>query len=1106
MAMSGALDERLEIQGRMISRNRLAARVAAALESGSAIITAGAGSGKTTTLEQALAGRSVAWVSCSDAERAPGTLLIRIMEAVAGAVPGASDALAERLAAGTVRVDVTATTRELITELSKLLVEPLVLVIDDAEHLDGADGSERLISELIRADVPLLHIAVASRRPLNLRVGKPRAAGSLAELDAGDLAFDAEECTALLGARSGLDPTPEQVESVMAATEGWPLGIALAATQIGRDREGAPALTSLSSTPDLSSYLAEELLGSLEPELREMAIDSSVPRVITPAVARALKLPKDYRSRIERSGFLVRGIDGGEAFTYHPLLREFLLERLRGLGDDPRLRRLHAAVAPAVADGGDPIGAIEHWLAAESWLDAVAGIEHQGPVLLRTSPELLTRWCEAMPDEVRELPTIRMLEGQLDWGAGQHDKAVAPLREAVEGHRAANDPEREWLARFFLAEAVFSTGPFEGILDLAEGWDAPGTPQTNMAAAGVAWYKVVALAALGRWDEVEAMKERLRGDRKAAERFKFLADLASLMIELAAGGAEDALTSLAATTRELELNDPQSRLAVSQSVTGLVNLDIGETDAALEGFERCRREAERLGLGFIARDAHLQRASLLARRGEVAEAERELERAGSRQGTGWRGVSRPTAEAFVASARGDRKEALAAAERAMSRVRPGLVCFRVWAALNMAIVFAENGAPDRAGAGIAEAMAALDELFPGELGCYHRARLLAARSWLEYEAGQREAAYETLRRCWNEAGENAKHVARAHWPQLKPVLGAALESEAIDPNEVLPALVAALPGAEALVEFTGHSHPAVRRAALSAALAADHPEVLSELPLLVEDSDEEVAAAAVAARDRLRRAAPPLRFGLLGRFRVTRSGREIPEDRWARPIDTRLVRFLAVHLDRPVPEDLIFEALWPELPASGARRSLQVAVSRVRKVLDLPGAETSTIESLDRSYRLALGERDSVDAEEFISVARAALAERGERRGDLLGGARSRWRGEPLPEDRYSDWATPYRERLLDDYISVLTALIDLHQHAGEHARSADVGRELVDLDPLNEEGHRALMTAYARTGRRGHALRQYLECRRALVDALGVEPAEETAGLQARILSGETV
>ena len=49
-------------------------------------------------------------------------------------------------------------------------------------------------------------------------------------------------------------------------------------------------------------------------------------------------------------------------------------------------------------------------------------------------------------------------------------------------------------------------------------------------------------------------------------------------------------------------------------------------------------------------------------------------------------------------------------------------------------------------------------------------------------------------------------------------------------------------------------------------------------------------------------------------------------------------------------------------------------------------------------------------------------------------------------------------------------------------------------------------MVAYARVGRRGEALRQYMTCRRALVDGLGIEPAEETTALQRRVLAGEPV
>src|SRR6266498_598513 len=57
-----------------------------------------------------------------------------------------------------------------------------------------------------------------------------------------------------------------------------------------------------------------------------------------------------------------------------------------------------------------------------------------------------------------------------------------------------------------------------------------------------------------------------------------------------------------------------------------------------------------------------------------------------------------------------------------------------------------------------------------------------------------------------------------------------------------------------------------------------------------------------------------------------------------------------------------------------------------------------------------------------------------------------------------------------------------------------------------DELAHRRLMVAYARTGRTSHALRQYLECRRALVEELGVEPSAETSVLQGRILAGEPV
>jgi DNA-binding SARP family transcriptional activator len=349
-------------------------------------------------------------------------------------------------------------------------------------------------------------------------------------------------------------------------------------------------------------------------------------------------------------------------------------------------------------------------------------------------------------------------------------------------------------------------------------------------------------------------------------------------------------------------------------------------------------------------------------------------------------------------------------------------------------------------------------------------------------------------------------ILRRDWARLEPLIWDALDRGTIDPEPLIDQVASAFPEGLQLLPFLDHPDVEVRRAALAPALRSGSPEALVHLKRLEGDPDRRMADAARRAGDQLAVSMPALRFEILGGFVASRGSWRVDEKGWGRPIDARLVRFLLIHLDDPVFEDLIFEALWPGLAATSARRSLQVAVSRVRRLLDPPDVTDSVIQSVDRAYRLSLGERDALDAEEFRTAADAALAERGEGRLRLLERARSLWTGEPLPEERYSDWAASYRERLSDRHVAVMTALIERYLGLDEHADAADAARELVDLDPLNEQAHRALMTSFARSGRRGHALRQYLECRRALIDALGVEPAAKTSQLKARILAGEAV
>jgi DNA-binding SARP family transcriptional activator len=384
--------------------------------------------------------------------------------------------------------------------------------------------------------------------------------------------------------------------------------------------------------------------------------------------------------------------------------------------------------------------------------------------------------------------------------------------------------------------------------------------------------------------------------------------------------------------------------------------------------------------------------------------------------------------------------------------------------------------------------------------------LLALRAWLRSGAGDADGATEDLRRAWDIAGESIPQVLRCQWRELQELIWDALDSGALEPRAAVSAIERGWPGGEALVPFMTHPLPAVRRLAIASAAASGHPDALAWLPELERDADPEVATAARTTAGRLRREPPALAFGVLGGFTLRRASRQVPETAFGRPIAARSLRFMLVHRGVLLPEDALFEAFWPDKPPEAARRNLAVVLSLIRRVVDPPGAQRSLIETSERAYRLRLRERDTVDSDAFERAADAALEATGRTARPLLERAERLWTGEPLPEDHFAQWSASWREELVDRYLQVLGALARDYGAAAHHPEAIRAARKCVQIDPLNETWQRELIAAYARAGRTSHALRQYLECRRTLVDALGVEPSDETARLQAQILAGHAV
>jgi len=1107
-----ATERRVPETARALPRPALVARVADALERGGVLLVAPAGFGKTTLLDETLAARpgAAAWVGCTPAHRDPGRLVEEVVARVRAAAPGVAELLGERMAFGLAPVDAEVALRVLGDELERLLVDPLTLVFDAAECLAPAPGALRVVSELAALRPGPLRVAVASRRDLPLAArARLVAAGRLTEFDAADLAFTPQECTELLRRRTGRDPSGPEVEEAWSRTEGWPLAASLTAGgagPLGGAATGAAAPARAAGPPGtatspargvaaLAAYLAEEVLDPAGPALRDELVDSSVAPDLDPQMLRALGLREDLPAEAARLGLPLQPAGPDGRLAHHPLVRELLRERLRSERSRERVAALAAACAAALEEAGRGPEAVEHWFASARPADAAAAVARHAPALAATAPATVGAWLDRLRPEDRAAPALRLLEGRLAAGAGRLDAAVAPLREAVDGFAAARDEAGGWAARVALADVLTILERFEEAMPLADGFehvDLPAAPVVAVSAAAAA-------AGAGRYADASDRFARAAEHPAAGPVAPCVRGFHGFWVDLECGRLDAARDGVRAAVADLERADPFTRLPYLLGMQAVVHEERGEDERALEAFARAVAVARQAALGGYIEDLGRRfAAGVHARAGRLADADLELA-AATATGLGWYARDADVTRAALAVARGCASEAAASAEAAIAGGAFARWRSRRRATAALAPVLVAAGLPGRAAELVDEALV----LRPPHASVV---RLRALRGWLRWLEGDAAGAVADLAAAWEEAGGEAAHLLRREGARLEPVVWEALRRRVLEPRAVLAAVEAARPGGEAVLRFTHHPLPEVRRAALAATAVSGHPAAPLRIAELERDPEPAVAAAARASRASLAAEPVPLVFRLLGRFAVRRGSHELGDGEWAgrRHAAQRLVRFLLAHRDEAVPEEEVFSALWPGRERDAARRSLQVTATCVRTALEPPGSGRRVLLASGRAYRLVLGPHDVVDADTFERLARRALAARGDGRRVLLEAAAARWGGEPLPEDRYADWAAPWRERLDDMQRRVLAALAGARADAGDVAGAVDAARRWVELDPLDEAAHRQLMVAYVRAGRRGQALRQYLACRRALVDVLAIEPAAETTALQQRVLAGD--
>ena len=238
---------------------------------------------------------------------------------------------------------------------------------------------------------------------------------------------------------------------------------------------------------------------------------------------------------------------------------------------------------------------------------------------------------------------------------------------------------------------------------------------------------------------------------------------------------------------------------------------------------------------------------------------------------------------------------------------------------------------------------------------------------------------------------------------------------------------------------------------------------------------------------------------LLGPVEVRSGGTWRQPDR---PQQRLVLAMMALRAGQVVPVGELIGAVWAESPPRSARASMQVLVTRLRRVL--AGTPGGRLERLGEGYRLHV-EPGQLDVHRFRSLAKAGR-EAADCRTALAAfdEALALWRGPALADVPGTAKVEAIRSGLAEEYLSAIQDRIGAMLGCGLEWEAAAELPGLLARNPLAERLTGMLMIALYRCGQQADALGVFRDVRARLVGELGIEPGPELQHLHQRILAGD--
>jgi ATP/maltotriose-dependent transcriptional regulator MalT/DNA-binding SARP family transcriptional activator len=952
--------------------------------------------------------------------------------------------------------------RSFFRDFFSVLPHPCTVVFDNFQEMRVRTEGRAAFAQGLEEIPEGISLIVVSRTDPPPEFARLVASRRIARIDEAELRCTAKEAEAILGSQH---LAREDLQRIHRQSDGWVAALVLMREHLSR--RGATLDESLGEGKDaIFQYFAGEIFSGAKKENQRILMLTAIPPSITASEAVTLtgneEAPRLLEYLFRRHLFTDRRRGEETSYHYHALFREFLLEELRKRLPSAEQRKARVHAAELLAKRGQVSDALGLFRDAGEW-EAMRSLirTHALEWARQGRAPTLSDWIEALPASMRESdPWLEYWFGRA-WIFVQPQRGRPALERAFDAFRAGGD-----LRGQALALSTIVTGYY---------------------------YEWANFAPLDRW---LPEFERLLGGEQAADldRESELRARAAWLIALLLRKPEDENLERCAQRLD-QLIDGESdlnvRVMAASTLFNYINWKTeGESAAALVArIEPILGNAEVTPLMQVWWRTHLSFWHyIMGRYGESTAVMTDARAIAERFGLEAYLFEIDHAEASALINKGDH----AAAKARVDVMERGLSPTRRmhWPYFHhLRSMLEQRLGQGAAAAEDAERAVALarDLSIPALQMPHFLARLAQARAAI----GDRDAAMRAI----DEAIALAPPFERREFEQRRDLLQIEADINAGETQRASAGLASVLAEYRARGQFVFmRSRPDL--AARLANFALQHGiESGFVLALIVRNALTAPADAGSAWPFRLR-------VRVLGGFELVRDGQPMRFTGKAqqRPLD--LLKLVVALGGDNVDISQLMAALWPDADGASAKASFDMALLRLRKLLEVDNAVVLAAGKLSLARSLAWTDVWALEA--ALEAAQQSID--GEGTGLATPGAARRlldaYSGPLLGADE-NPWIAKPRDALRAQFVRALVRLGDRLERQGDWEHAIELYRRGLEADNLAESFYRGLMRALAAIGDHAEALNAFRRCRELLSIVLGIKPSAETDHLHREIVAG---